>query len=202
MATLLGTPCLTWSRHQNVEQNYSEILVITTNSKMQRVAAVWLADQIWAWVQWVFLMKWTTSSFSTHKADIHVLLSPGSRHRSQNSIFGGVSSTHCPRSPSGGKKRKLKTISYFFHRHIWALLDFCLPLLGISTVSLSAWTSCLMPCTGRATLLSLAWNWQWIWALAHASISLEDRQTTSDEEAFSDQYWDKRLECCLLLYKL
>lgn len=39
-------------------------------------------------------------------------------------------------------------------------------------MSLPAWTSCLLPWTGKATLLSLAWNWQWIWALAHASISL------------------------------
>lgn len=30
---------------------------------------------------------------------IQVLLSPGSRRRSQNNILGGVSSTHCPRSP-------------------------------------------------------------------------------------------------------
>lgn len=44
---------------------------------------------------------------------IQVLLSPGSRHRSQNNILGGVSSTHCPRSPI-----KEYFFSWFEPRHI------------------------------------------------------------------------------------
>ena len=65
------------------------------------------------------------------------------------------------------------------------------PLLGIRTVSLSAWTSCLVPWAGSATLLSLAWNWQWIWALAHASISLaqERRKNPGGYLYDSDEYF-------------
>lgn len=77
----------------------------------------------------------------------------------------------------------IKNWSWFWFLYLWFNIKYWVkinvrsasyfsPLLGISTVSLSACTSCLVPWEGRATRLSLAWNWQWIWALAQANISL------------------------------
>lgn len=59
----------------------------------------------------------------------------------------------------------------------------------MSTVLLSAWTSCLLPWAGKATLLSLAWNWQWIWALDQASISLGHRQKTMITQLLLQSDW-------------